>query len=114
MEEGTALEVVLSATELVGYAGGVEMEDEVDELELELEYRGQAVLVGLHLVMVTVAVRYEVAVVVPAEEVTDSTGYDCATAEAAPAANTISDEICILNCAFLWLSMLIEKWVSRF
>lgn len=58
MEEDEEVEVVvLSATELVGYAGGVEMEDEVDVLELEDEYSGQAVLVGLHLVMVTVAVR---------------------------------------------------------
>ncbi|KAL7629448.1 hypothetical protein AAE478_000968 [Parahypoxylon ruwenzoriense] len=54
--------VVFTATETlvatVGYAAGEETEDEVDAIELvEGVYSGQAVFVGLHLVMVTVAVR---------------------------------------------------------
>lgn len=50
-------------------------------------YSGQSVLVDLHCVMVTVAVKYMVLVVV------------CATADKALAAKTINDEACILAVA---------------
>lgn len=64
--------------------GGVDVDEEVLGGGV---YSGQSVLVGLHCVIVTVAVRYMVLVVV------------CATADKALAAKTTSVEACILEVA---------------